>query len=83
MREFIEGPDTVVVEGVFLGTNTGPMVGPLVALPATGRRVELPVCDIWKVRNGRIVENHIYYDQVTFLTQLGVLMSPQGANLQR
>lgn len=82
MREFVEGSDTVVVEGVFLGTNSGPMVGPWGSLPATGRRVKLPFCDIWKVRNGRIVENRIYYDQVTFLGQLGLLMSPQGAGPQ-
>jgi steroid delta-isomerase-like uncharacterized protein len=76
MREFIEGSDTVVAEGVFIGTNTGTMVGPRGPIPATGRRVELPFCDIWKVHNGRIVENRIYYDQVTFLGQLGLMTSP-------
>lgn len=76
-RELIEGPDTVVVEAVFLATNTGPMIGPTgTTLPATGKRVELPICDIWKVSNGRIVENRIYYDQITFLTQLGLLKAP-------
>ncbi len=80
MREFIEGSDAVVAEGVFLGTNTGPMVGPGASIPATGRRVELPFCDIWKVSNGRLVENRIYYDQVTFLGQLGLLMFPQRAD---
>ena len=82
-RQFIEGPDTVVVEAVFLGTNTGPMIGPTgTTLPATGKSVELPICDIWKIRNGRIVENRIYYDQVTFLAQLGLLMSPHEVNPQ-
>lgn len=76
VREFVEGPGIAVVEGVVLGTNTGPMIGPTGPLPATGRRVELPFCDIWKVRNGRIVENRIYYDQVTFLAKLGLLKSP-------
>lgn len=76
MREFIEGSDTVVAEGLFVGTNSGTMVGPRGPIPATGRRVELPFCDIWKVRNGRIVENRIYYDQVTFLSQLGLMTSP-------
>lgn len=76
MREFIEGSDTVVAEGVFIGTNSGTMVGPRGPIPATGRRVELPFCDIWKVHNGRIVENRIYYDQVTFLGQLGLITSP-------
>ena len=77
MREFIEGPETVVVEGVFIGTNTGTMVGPRGPIPPTGRRVELPFCDIWKVQNGRIVENRIYYDQITFLGQLGLMTLPQ------
>jgi hypothetical protein len=36
-----------------------------VSPPSPGRRVELPQCDIWKVRNWRIVENRIYNDQVT------------------
>jgi steroid delta-isomerase-like uncharacterized protein len=76
IREFIEGSDTVVAEGVFVGTNSGTMVGPRGPISATGRRVELPFCDIWKVRNGRIVENRIYYDQVTFLGQLGLMTSP-------
>jgi steroid delta-isomerase-like uncharacterized protein len=76
MREFIEGSDTVVAEGIFIGTNTGTMVGPRGPIPATGRRVELPFCDIWKVGNGRIIENRIYYDQVTFLGQLGLMTSP-------
>lgn len=73
LRAFVEGADTVMTEGVFVGTNTGPMVGPGGAVPATGRRVELPFCDVWTVRDGRIVENHIYYDQVAFLGQLGLM----------
>jgi predicted ester cyclase len=28
IREFMEGSDTVVAEGVFVGTNSGTMVGP-------------------------------------------------------
>ena len=69
----LRGSDTVVAEGVFIGTNTGPIVGPRGPILATGRRVELAFCDIWKVCNGRIVENRIYYDQVTFLGQLGLM----------
>ena len=37
MREFIEGSDTVVAEGLFIGTNSGTMVGPRGPIPATGR----------------------------------------------
>jgi steroid delta-isomerase-like uncharacterized protein len=80
IRASIEGADTVITEGVFIGTNTGPMAGSNGSMmPATGRKVELPFCDVWKVRNGRIVENHIYYDQLAFLGQLGLI--PQQAKL--
>src|SRR5262245_33337802 len=47
IRQFVECSDTVVAEGIFIGTNTGTMVGPRGPILATGRRVELPFCDIW------------------------------------
>lgn len=79
MHEFVEDSDMVAAEGVFLGTNTGPMAGPGGSMPPTGKAVELPFCDIWKVRDGRIVENRIYYDQIAFLGQLGLTPpTPRG-----
>ena len=62
MRTLVEGRDTVVAEGVFIGTNTGPMMSPGGAMPATGKKAELAFCDIWKVKDARITENRIYYD---------------------
>lgn len=67
IRTLVEGPDTVVAEGMFIGTNTGPMMGPGGAMPATGKKVELAFYDIWKVKDRRIAENRIYYDQLSFL----------------
>lgn len=79
IRNVIEGQDAVVAEGVFIGTNTGPMMAPAGsgggAMPATGRKVELAFCDIWKVKDGRISENRIYYDSLSFLGQLGLLLT--------
>jgi steroid delta-isomerase-like uncharacterized protein len=54
VREFIEGTDIVVVEGIFLGTNTGPMVGPTGTLPATGRHVEIPSATFGRYAMGEL-----------------------------
>jgi steroid delta-isomerase-like uncharacterized protein len=60
--------DTVALEGLYVGTNTGPL-GPL---PATGRSVSLPWTNILRFgSDGKIVGGAAYYDQLTLLTQLG------------
>lgn len=41
---------------------------------ATGKRFEIPVCDIYTFdENDCITSEKIYYDRMTLLTQLGVL----------
>jgi len=61
---------SAVVEGVYVGTNDGPM-GPF---PATGRAVSLPFSIVMRFDgDGRINDYSVYYDQVTLLTQLGHL----------
>lgn len=68
----IEGGDRVVLESVFVGTNTGPMHTPQGELPPTGRAVRLDPCDIYEAEAGRIRRHRIYYDQMGFLAQLGL-----------
>ena len=62
----------VFVEGVFSGTNTGPLV--LLnrkRARGTGRRVEFRKAVLHKVVGERIVETHEYYDQSRIEAQLG------------
>ncbi|HVO53668.1 MAG TPA: nuclear transport factor 2 family protein [Solirubrobacterales bacterium] len=68
-----EAGDTVIVEGRFTGTNTGPLPGPEGDLPASGREVDLPFADFSRLREGEIVEYRTYYDQVGLFTQLGLM----------
>jgi steroid delta-isomerase-like uncharacterized protein len=68
-----EAGDTIIVEGVYSGTHTGPLVGPGGEIPATGRRFSFPYCDVLQARDGRFVSHRIYWDNATFLAQLGVL----------
>ena len=73
VERILEAGDTVVVEGRFQGTNTGPLPGEDGELPPSGRPVDLPFADFSRVADGLIVEYHTYYDQVGLMRQLGLM----------
>jgi ketosteroid isomerase-like protein len=57
---------------------TGKMIGPWTGLDgkvhaATGKTFELEFCTVAHCKNGEIVEEKLFYDQVGFLRQIGVL----------
>src|SRR3954447_14502968 len=68
----------VAIEGNFVGTNTGPLRTPNGELAPTGRPLQLPFSDIWESEAGRITRHQVYYDQMTFLGQLGLIPQPAG-----
>ncbi len=72
-----ESGDTAINEWSFSGTNSGPMETPEGTIPATGKRMTLRGCDALTVREGRIQSHRAYYDQLAFMTQLGLV--PEGA----
>jgi hypothetical protein len=58
------------------GTHDGPL-GPF---PATGREFALALCELWRFDpSGRVVGGDLYYDQVSLLTQLGLMPQPSSA----
>lgn len=67
--------DQVCVEYIGRGTNTGPLHLPTGDLSATGRAAELPFCDTFRIRGGKIVSYHTYYDALGFMQQLGLIPS--------
>lgn len=69
--------DTAIDEGVFSGHNTGPLALPTgESLPATGKEVRIRGVDLATVKDGRITEYRLYFDEMEFLGQLGLL--PEG-----
>jgi steroid delta-isomerase-like uncharacterized protein len=67
--------DAVLVEIMIRGTHLGGWRG----LPATGRRVEFPLCGVYTFdSNDRLAGEKIYYDRGTVLRQLGVFHEPQS-----
>ena len=69
VRSF-EAGDTVVVEGVFSGRHTGPMVTPGGTIPPSGNAVSFPYADFLQVRDGKCVSHRIYWDNAGLMAQL-------------
>jgi hypothetical protein len=67
-------PEVIVVEGRFQGTHEGTWRG----LPATGRRVDVPMCLVFEFEGDSMVNERIYMDLSTPLQQLGVAFDPNG-----
>jgi hypothetical protein len=81
LRGFGQG-DWVCVELLLSGTHKGPLRHGLDRetlekqkdnlVPATGRRIEIRACAVYKVEGAEISESHIYYDQLNLMKQLGL-----------
>jgi len=68
--------DAILVEVVIRGTHLGGWRG----LPATGRRVEFPLCGVYTFdADDRLAGEKIYYDRGSVLRQLGVFHEPRSA----
>jgi steroid delta-isomerase-like uncharacterized protein len=72
VRSFEDG-DTIVVEGVYSGTQTGPFEGPQGTLPASGNAFAFPYVDVMEARDGKCVSHRVYWDNVSFLSQIGAI----------
>lgn len=65
--------DEVVTEFVAKGTHKGVFMTPNGDIPPTGRKVEVPLCEILKVKDGLFTDSHLYFDTLSLMTQLGVI----------
>ena len=66
--------DAIILEVIIRGTHLGAWRG----LPATGRRVEVPLCAVYSfTADDQLAGERIYYDRGTVLRQLGVFHEPE------
>ena len=70
--------DVVVAEGVLVGTHTGPFRTPQGEVPPSGNRVTLRYASVKHIREGLVAREHLYFDQLEFLQQIGALPVQQG-----
>ena len=73
--------DTAFVEGVWHAVNDGPLRTPQGEVPPTGRKVDLRFAVVIRrspnAAQARSV--HLYFDQLEFLGQLGLMPEPAAA----
>jgi steroid delta-isomerase-like uncharacterized protein len=79
IKSVYETGDTIIVEGSFAGTHTQALVGPNGTIPATGKSIDLPYADIFRVRDGKVYYHAVYFDQMTMMMQLGLMPEPTAA----
>jgi predicted ester cyclase len=68
----VESDRTLAFEWRATGTFTAPMVTPGGEVPPTGKTIDLPGAEFWRVEGGLIVIDHLYFDRLEFLQQLGL-----------
>src|SRR5260221_1541549 len=67
------GDERLVDEMIFQFTHTIEMDWMLPGIAPTGKRVECPLVVIVHFRDGKLANEHIYWDQASVLVQLGLL----------
>lgn len=78
VRSFVEEGDAFCDEWTFEGTHTAPLRLPDGSeLPPTGKRIEIEGMELVLVRDGKVILNTLYYDNLAVAAQLGVI--PAGA----
>jgi ketosteroid isomerase-like protein len=65
--------DVVVVQLALQGTHDGPLHLPFGMLPPTGKRMDAPCCDVFRLADGRLHRFDCYPEASVILSQLGVL----------
>jgi steroid delta-isomerase-like uncharacterized protein len=70
----IEEDETVAAEYMWRATNTGPLTMPDgTQIPATGKKIDVPIVSVVTVRDGKIVHWRDYFDSASMMTQLGLM----------
>ena len=68
------------VEFIVRGIHGGVLHTPAGDIPPTDRKVEFRCCDVYQIREGKIIRHASYYDALGFMQQLGVIPAPGQAS---
>jgi predicted ester cyclase len=71
--------DIVFVELMLQGTHKGPLELPIGTIPPTGKTMNAPCCDIFRLAEGKVELFNCYNEVSVIFAQLGVLSNLQAA----
>jgi ketosteroid isomerase-like protein len=66
--------DLVTVRSTTRGTHSGTLIG----IPATGHEISISYINVYRIRDGRIVENWVGADRLALAQQLGMKLCPKS-----
>jgi len=75
----IAAGDQVAVQFSGTGTHTGTLRTPMGDIPATGRHVDVHLCDVHRIADGKIRSTTSYFDAAAMMAQLGLLPEPTAS----
>jgi ketosteroid isomerase-like protein len=67
--------DAVIVGLSVNGTHNGDLALPAGTIPATGKKMHTPCCDVFHIKDGKIISFHCYVAVPILFGQLGILMN--------
>jgi ketosteroid isomerase-like protein len=79
LYRFFSVGDVVIVELALQGTHKGPLATPMGVIPPTGKRMDAPCCDVFRVVDGKIQLFNCYPSGSVIFAQLGILANIQAA----
>src|SRR5258707_12353338 len=79
LYRFFEVGDVVTVHLAFQCTHNGPLQMAMGIIPPTGKRMDAPCCDVFRLVNGKILSFNCYPSGTVIFAQLGVLSNIEAA----
>jgi hypothetical protein len=79
LYRFYPDGNVVVVQLALQGTHDGPLQLPFGELPATGKQMDAPCCDVFELEDGKIKRFDCYPEGSVIFAQLGVLNNLDAA----
>lgn len=70
--DFYVAGDVIVVELALRGTHLGDLQIADGTIPPTGKKIDVPCCDVFHLQDGKVTSFHCYYAASILLQQLGV-----------
>ena len=79
LYRFYTDGNVVVVQLALQGTHDGPLQLPFGELPATGKQMDAPCCDVFELKDRKIKRFDCYQEGSIIFAQLGVLNNLDAA----
>jgi ketosteroid isomerase-like protein len=70
VREHHTG-NIVVLEVVWKGIHSGPLDMPTGTIPASNGALDMPSCQVFEIKDGKVATFTQYFDLLTMLRQIG------------